>query len=320
MAQRVVRTRSADAEARSPIAGILSRRLRVGRTASAVVFTPPTQPQIVASPPSELGPLSDILMRSRSVPRRGRADEYVHVSDLLFKCQRKVAILDRHSMPLMGGNLSLSEELTFAQGDAIHDVLKRRSVLGAPDKVWGKWRCSCKSLQIERPCLYTDIPSQTCANCGERPSVYVEVPMLSEELHLVGTPDLLLWVATARAYFITELKSIAHDHWKELVRPQPDHVLQVVFYWHLMRELGYSLLDTVSVVYATKSMVFRGPPQKEFIINPLDEIHRLEPYIAEARALKAAREGGALPVRTCATTDCATAKACEVCTICFALP
>jgi hypothetical protein len=267
-----------------------------------------------------MGPLSDILMRSRSVPRRGRADLYVHVSDLLYKCQRKVAITDRHSMPVMGGNLSLSEELTFAQGNAIHDVLKRRTILGAPDKVWGKWRCSCKSLRIERPCLYTDIPESSCDNCGERPSIYEEVPMLSEELYLVGTPDLLLWLAAVQAYFVTELKSIAHDHWKDMVRPDPDHVLQVVFYWYLMRALGYSLIDTVSIVYATKSMVFRGPPQKEFVFRPEDEIHRLEPYIAEARALKAARDGGALPIRTCANKDCTMAKACEVSTICFAMP
>ena len=149
---------------------------------------------------------------------------------------------------------------------------------------------------------------------------YVEVPMLNDDLYLVGTPDVLLWRRAVQAFQITELKSMAHDRWNELARPEPDHVLQALFYWYLMRGLGHPLTDTVSIFYATKSMVFRGRPYKEFIVRPAEQLHRLEPYIESARALKLSREGGGPPSRSCPTQDHPDAKKCEICAICFAMP
>jgi hypothetical protein len=323
---RLRRTRSPEAEQQSRVGSVLRNRLQRRAPHRAVEVEPVLAPLVeawlpVKTPAYEDGPFSDLMRSNRIVTRRPRGDDYLHVSDLLKKCLRRQAIIQLHNMPSRGSSLTLTEELTFAQGDAIHDVLKARAVLAKPDEVWGRWRCGCRSLSIEEPCLRSEVPEEACHNCGEVPGIYEEVPMLNEELHLVGTPDVLLWKEAVRAFQITELKSMTHEEWKDLVRPKPDHVLQILFYWYLMRERGYPLTDSVSIFYATKSMVFRGRPYKEFVVEPEAQLSRLEPYIAEARALRLAQDGGPVPPRTkCASNATTDARQCEVCHVCFAMP
>jgi hypothetical protein len=321
---RVTRTRSPEAENTSLVGRLFRNRLQNRRAPVAEAPPPPPPPEAWTAretPEYEDGPFSDLMRANRTVMRRPRGDDFLHVSDLLYKCLRRQAIVHVHRMPVRGTSMQLTEELTYAQGDAIHDVLKVRATLAAPDSMWGCWRCSCKALRIDEPCLRSQVPEEACQNCGEVPGIYVEVPMFNEELHLVGTPDVLLWKQAVQAFQITELKSMAHDRWKDLVRAEPDHVLQALFYWYLMRELGYQLTDTVSIFYATKSMVFRGACYKEFVIRPDTMLQRLDPYIEEARALKEALAGGAVPARIrCASPEATDAKACDVCQICFAMP
>lgn len=145
--------------------------------------------------------------------------------------------------------------------------------------------------------------------------------MRDDDLWIVGNPDLLLYLPDLDAIHITELKSIAPDQFKELTRPKPDHVLQVVFYWYLMNKLGYHLTDKVSIFYATKGWVFGSTkPYREFVIHPQLELHRLEDMIEDARAHKAAIQDkqAPLPLRTlCASPGAKEAKNCSVCEICF---
>jgi hypothetical protein len=228
--------------------------------------------------------------------------------------------------------LSLSDELTFSQGDAIHDLLKAKARDGDPAKVWGKWSCRCEALMHEEPCTFSEIDrDEECPHCHTRVDRYHEVSMFDEELWIVGNPDLILYYASVDAYLITELKSISPDQFKELTRPKAEHVLQVVFYWFLMHRLGYRLVDTVSIYYASKGWMF-GSPTKEFTIDPRAMVHRLESMVEEAKEHKASilsiqakqsnpRLIATLPARTfCASPTSTHAKKCSDCSICFEMP
>lgn len=268
--------------------------------------------------PKDISPVSDILDKAKVNGRAARQTEYLHVSDLLGKCIRRMAIVESLKLPQRSQGLSMTDSLTFAQGDAIHDVLKHRISVGGPSHLWGKWKCQCGTTKTEEPCLLSEVDLETkCRACGQPTVGYVEVSMRDEELKVVGNPDVLLLLPEFRALYVAELKSISHEQWKELVRPQPDHVMQVVFYWLLMRRKGYRLIDKVSVVYATKGWMFSGSPIKEFVIDPLAELARLNTYLDDARAMVAFREGGPLPKRVCQSAQVTQAKQCDVCSTCF---
>ncbi len=267
--------------------------------------------------------LSDVINAASWEMQHTRPGHYLHVSDLLGKCVRKRSLNNRLGLVSPARRLSLSDLLTFAQGDAIHDLLKDRARRGRPDYVWGNWSCKCKTLYHETPCTFSEIDQEeVCPNCHTKVDQYHEVSMRDEDLWIVGNPDLLLYIPSLDAIHITELKSIAPDQFKELTRPKPDHVLQVVFYWYLMNKLGYNLTDKVSIFYATKGWMFGGQkPYKEFVLHPQLELHRLEDMLEDARAHKAAHldKDAPLPARTlCASRGAKAAKDCNVCEACFA--
>lgn len=264
--------------------------------------------------------LTEIIDRAPREIRPMRPGDYLHVSDLLGKCVRKIVLCNRYSTPTRPQRLSASDLFTFAQGDAIHDTLKAMASASSPQQVWGKWRCKCGNIYHDEPCTLAETdPDDICEYCGTPTNVYEEVPMRDDDTMIVGTPDLLLYIAALRAFHISEIKSISHDQWKDLARPKPEHVLQVLFYWYLMRKLGYRVTDRVSIIYVTKNYVFQGRPYKEFMFNPERELHRLDDYIADAYAAKAARKdkNAKLPSRTCTGEYTVEAKKCEVCEICW---
>lgn len=248
-----------------------------------------------------------------------RVGEYLHVSDLLGKCIRKMALSERYSVKMPNGVIQESLALTFAQGNAIHDHVKRRFAQGHPDKMFGEWSCLCEK-QRSKPSTLSAVGKRTCPSCGGLLTKYHELELRDPELKLVGSPDITLYLSEYPAYYPIEVKSINSDDWKELVRPIPDHVIQVLFYWYLLRKLGYPVPDQVSILYVTKGFLFKTP-YKEFIVRPEGQMDRLDSYIAEARSLVAAREGGIIPARTrCSSPTCSEAKQCHLATLCFQQP
>ncbi len=262
-----------------------------------------------------------------------REGDYLHVSDLLSKCIRKRCITRHLGIKPPSKRLSLSDMLTFAQGDAIHDTLKDVARRGDPNQVWGKWSCTCEALMHEEPCTYGEIDQEEeCEHCRSKVTKYHEVSMFNEEYWIVGNPDMLQFIAGIQAFHITELKSISPEQYKDLLCPKPEHVQQVVFYWWLMRELGYRLTNKCTIFYATKGWVFGGTaPYKSFLVDVQSELHRLDVMLEEAAehkrsilsiiastAAKGRKPALTFPLRThCATRDTKVAKSCEVCDVCF---
>lgn len=322
---RIIRARTETPSLSSGFSAIIQRR----RRAVSDPPPPPVVPRVtrtareaprrqIADFPEDATPVSDLLTQVRAIARPARGTEYLHVSDLISRCIRKFALIEQQDIPQPPQRLSLTDLLTFAQGDAIHDVIKARAVASGPSTVWGKWSCKCGSMRHEDPCVHADLPVQTCSNCDGGFTEYHEVPIRNEELKIVGNPDLVFFLQDFQAFYINELKSIAHEQWKELVRPKPDHVIQVVFYYWLMKHAGFTMVPRVSILYVTKGWMFNGDPFKEFTLDAEEELPRLESYLDEARALAEFRATGKLPARTmCVSDNAPEAKKCEVCSICF---
>ncbi len=316
---RTVRTPPASSS--TPRAPLTARRARIQQDASRALQESLSSGKLIVSATTDEISVATVLDKVPRERREKRKGDYVHVSDLLTKCVRKIALCDKHGIPVMPDRLSTSDKLTFAQGDAIHDTIKSMATSSDARQVWGNWSCDCGYLYHDDPCTHdkTD-PNDFCPQCDTPTNKYHEVPMYDDELMIVGTPDLLRWIRVVEAFHVTEIKSMAHDAWKELSRPVPAHVMQVLFYWYLMHKLGYRMVDRVSLVYVTKGYIFTGEkPYKEFIIDPIKELARLEPYLEDARMIKLSKTTNAFPARTeCAGPLVTKARKCEACEICFA--
>jgi hypothetical protein len=275
--------------------------------------------QVVSLPDPEEQVTTDLLRKARFSVRPARKAGWTHVSDLVSKCARKKAFIECGLVPPASSSLSLSESLTYAQGDAIHDVIKQRLARAGPALVYGKWRCSCGSLRVEEPCELSRVDSSvTCEVCEGPADTYEEIDVRDEKLKIVGHPDVVLWLPELFSYYVVEIKSISPDQYKELVRPKPEHVLQVLFYWYLMALNGFSMVDQVSILYVTKGFTFRGDPYKEFKVCVRTELSKLDDFLQEAKQIADAKAGGAFPPRLiCASRLSPDAKVCEAASLCF---
>lgn len=280
--------------------------------------------QVVRAPNTDTV-YGDAIRSMRVQPRALRGGDYLHVSDLISRCVRARAIVAEYDLDPPRQTLSLSDVMTFAMGDAIHDAAKALARDGAPHMIWGKWSCKCKFLKHDEPCLYSEIDQEEeCPHCLSKVDNYHEVSFFDDEYGVVGNPDLIFYIARTSAFHVNEIKSISHDQWKDLARPKPEHVMQVVWYWMLMHRQGKRMTDRCSIIYYTKGWLFGSQINyKEFIIKPEDEIRRLADQIEDAKAYKAHRESldtddvAPLPVRTCSSPETKDAKACVACGICF---
>ena len=245
-----------------------------------------------------------------------RYDDYTHVSDLINKCARARAIFLQQNAKLITRNLSDSDFVTFAIGHAIHDMVKERAVFRRPNEVYAHWKCNCKSLQHLG--IYSDAQEMdVCRNCGTKPKNYNEIVISNNEFEVIGSPDLVFLVRDH--FYLSEIKSISKNAWENLTRAKPDHIIQLLFYWWLMRQEQYNLFDQVSVLYVCKEYVWKSP-FKEYTFRPSEQVERLVPYLDDAAAIKAARHGGSLPVRTeCGDRSAPKARVCQFATICFGM-
>lgn len=308
---------------RAPLADSLAAALgtrlrRPARAAGPARSSPEMDGSVVALGP-EHTPITAALKAAKLSHRPARPGPMLHVSDVVSKCARLRAICETQDISLPSSPLSLMDDITYRQGDAIHDVIRERVALGSPASVWGRWRCRCGGLRIAEPCVRSEVDlTRLCVYCDTPAQFYDEVSVADEELQLVGHPDLILRMDALRAFYVAELKSISAQQFPELVRPSPEHIVQSLFYWYLMHRAGYPLVDRVSIVYITKGYTFRGDPYREYVVPVENCESRLEEYLSDIRAILRAREGGALPPRIrCASREAPTARACPVVGRCF---
>lgn len=247
--------------------------------------------------------------------RQGRDDGYLHVSDLVHKCVRSLALSKRIGMPMPTQEIYDSQGITFAQGDAIQSFVTNKLIRHSSDFVYGKWACRCGAKVKEG--VYSTVVKEECSVCNTHLDNYQEVAIKNDEYMISGSIDILLLTETQH-FYTGEVKSMVRHLWDKLTRPVPEHAIQVLFYWWLLREAGYNLLDKVSIIYVCKEMQFKSP-YKEFSIIPSREIHQLDEYLQDAANYKSAvTTGEQLPIRSiCVNENSPAAKKCQVCYHCF---
>jgi hypothetical protein len=258
-------------------------------------------------------PVIDLLKAIKPSTQEFRSTDNIHVSDIISKCVRKIALMRRLNLRHPQEQLMDGHAITFAIGDAIHDYIKGRFVKGHPDKVHAKWACLCGKEWFVG--LFKDRPRKQCDHCSTAPYKYNEVRITDSETKLTGSPDLLLWLEELGAYYIVEIKSAAAETWKEMVRAEPNHKVQVSLYWWLLQRAGMPVVNRTSVLYTNKEFSFKFP-YKEFVVDP--HTVDLSPYMEDLEKLADALKGGELPPRImCGGPDAPEAKKCPVRVTCF---
>lgn len=248
-----------------------------------------------------------------------RDGDYLHVSDLVYKCTRMIALSKELGQPIRGESIMDSRGVTFATGHAIQEYVTGRMKTNFPEMLWGNWSCRCGD-EMRGHVTWAEVQDEpACHQCGSKIENYVETIWRSEDMKLTGAVDLMLKLPTGHLYPI-EVKSIAGARFEDLTRPVPDHLIQALFYWHLIRENGFQVMDQLSILYVKKEFVF-GNPYKELLVQPSNYENRITDFMDEARELKAYMTGGGpLPVRTtCSHPQASGARECPFALQCFAI-
>lgn len=261
-----------------------------------------------------------VLVPTISGPQENayRDHEYLHVSDLIYKCARKIALSEQLSMPMPSELLFPSQGITFALGHAVEDFVIQRIKEKSPSVLWGTFVCLCGETTATG--IYSRIrrKGSKCQKCGTVPEKYQELTLYDNEYMLQGNVDIVYYLHDI-AYYLSELKSMAAHRWNDLQAPVPDHLIQILLYWWMAKRNGMDLYDKVSLLYVNKEWGMKSP-YKEFVVQPSLMMDRIEPYLAEAAILRDARNGGTLPERVrCGTREDYNAKKCHVCQECFTL-
>lgn len=255
-----------------------------------------------------------LLKAAAPTTQRFRKGTHLHVSDVVKKCVRKMALMQRMNMTHPAETIYDGQGVTFAIGEALHDFVKGRFIAAHPDKVWAEWSCPCDATR--EVAIFNRRKVQTCPVCKCAVNKHNEVAFEHTDYPLVGNPDLVLWLEEYGAFLVVEIKSINAANYKELVRAEPDHKVQVCWYWDLLKVNKMPVLDKVSVLYVNKEFSFKLP-YTEFLIDPKDE-SILESYREDLNDYMIATDGGPLPPRVfCGSSTSPHAKKCPVAVTCF---
>lgn len=296
---------------------LLKARPKVGSSISKIMFK--RKHSVAGSEDSILDIEGHVVLpRSNTRPTvdRFRDDGYLHVSDLIHRCLRAVALSKRTGTKIINEPIYSNLGLTFAIGHAISDYLIDKVKEASPEQLYGCWSCACKSSRYEG--VYKQSYDTMCKVCNTKIDRYNELSIINTEYGISGSIDLVLLID--KVFYLSEVKSINKEDWESLERPLPNHLLQILFYYWLAKEAKMKVHNQVSVVYANKAHT-RSNPFKEFTIKASDHLDRLTPYLEAAKELKVAVENdkNKLPKRVCTTSSSTLAKTCSLCAICFSM-
>lgn len=258
--------------------------------------------------------ITDILQRKTNV-QHFRESEYIHVSDLIYTCARKIAFSKIVDIPNTPEVLPHGKAITFKIGESIHDyIVENVSSVG---DVLARWRCVCG--ETEQIGTKSEVADIVCKTCNNGLDVYREIQLKDDEYKILGSVDLIVKIGDH--FHISELKSMAAARFSELERPLPEHILQVMLYWWLATRNEMPVTSKPSILYVTKDFTYKNP-FKEFTVDPADHLSRLEPLLEDAKRIVQAVSGSdTLPERvTCPTIKCPAAKQCPFSVRCFNHP
>jgi hypothetical protein len=186
-------------------------------------------------------------------------------------------------------------------------------VLKSSDNVYGYWSCLCEETKYG-PSLRADSTGH-CERCHQPVQQYKEMTFKNDDAMIVGSCDIAFM--ERREMVLTELKAISKTQFDKLEDAKPDHRMQLLMYAWLAMEGGYRVSRYGSVFYTRREWA-PASPYKEFTVDLMAEIHRVEPLVAEARAIQRwKKEHDTLPGRICNSSTHPRAKQCALAAECF---
>lgn len=248
--------------------------------------------------------------------RGQRGGEYLHVSDLIYKCVRKKALSLRGNLPIAAEKMWDTQGITFSIGHMIGDYVVAR-VLASDGRLFGRWKCRCGQVTEDNTMREDALHKPPCRSCNGQFDIYDELHLVCEDLMLQGHCDLaLLWGVK---YYLTEVKSVGNNGWNAIESsPDMDHIIQLLFYYYMAKAMHLPVHEFGSIFYVRKEFKI-GSPYREHKINLENELHRLEPYIEEAQEYARFMDNGILPPRKmCSDMGEKKALGCQFCMDCFA--
>ena len=261
------------------------------------------------------GPVVSPALTGRNrTPEPFRHDEYLHVSDLLRECIRKVAISEVVERPILRDPLYFNIQLVFEQGRAVERFLTEQLKAKLPKELYGHWRCSCELVNFTGT-YEQALDESPCPKCETKPVNYHEIQYKDNEYMISGSVDFHLF--REGALIPIESKSVNASRWQEMTSADPNHVSQVLMYWHLMNRKKFPLHDVAVIMYTGKD-IYRGYPIKEYPQHASRSMNRIEVLIEEASEWSAFKHNGALPPRRCCTSERSPkARKCQFAQECF---
>ncbi len=241
-----------------------------------------------------------------------------HVSDICTKCPRELSLIYHFDQYHVSELLWPVSGVTFAIGDAIHDLVRERFQVSSPDKFYGRWTCACGSTVKQG--VLSEV-KDICPTCGVETENYLEMVYTDEEHNITAAIDMIKVdnVEDRDVYTVGEIKSCAASIFDQLEannRPEPDHVLQASFYHRMLLIHGYTVSDRISIIYVCKENRF-GRAYKEYRVEP--NYTQVE---VELNAVKEILHGGRIPPKApnCTEFGQGDTKRCGCAAMCFSIP
>lgn len=206
--------------------------------------------------------------------------KYIHVSDLVTKCPRILAFEQKFDGTRIPNTIPNTTLLTFKVGEALADVNIEHLCELMPDKVWGVWSCNCGKTSITGTYQDAKLKSSICPKCETGVIQYTEYHVVNEDYGISGSVDLV--IKTQDVYCPVELKSISKKQFEALKKAKPEHEMQALMYWRLMRDKGYRVPDSAIVLYTCKE--YTKPVYKQYNIKVSKEVqNRIQEYCLLAK-------------------------------------
>lgn len=254
------------------------------------------------------------FVRNRPQAEPFRYGDKIHVSDLVYKCMRMVALAGDLKVPVPVDSNWHPMKLIHHMGEAAHNFVKGK-VIEESRSVFGHWRCGCEATRIGPMTMRDMLKTEQC-DCG-MPYEYDELTLTNDEYSIVGNCDLAVQESGGILVF-SELKSISKKQFDQLSDAKPDHKMQLLMYVWMAQQAGYEVHPSASVFYVCREWMI-GTPYKEFVVDISDVERRVSPLLREAMAMKQwQHEDGPVPDRTwCNRPEDSRAKKCGMCAECF---
>lgn len=244
--------------------------------------------------------------------REASLDGFTHVSTLVnIGCERRVALAMKYQS-VQRTTVTGGHKVMWLLGRAVEKHVREQVITSRErNGIYGVWVCHCGET-----CHTGFFPETVCRFCHRKLFEYREPVLREPEFKITGSPDLTL---RDRGFFYpVEIKSMNPDQFKELEKPLPDHVAQVLLYQEIYHRDGFMMHENVVLIYVNKGFRWgsRDKVYKEYHINGQTETARI--IVRDLLELADRLASGRVPERTlCSTPQNPTARKCDQCHLCF---